>query len=191
MRIIGGKKRGVRLESPDGGSVRPTADRVREGLFNILSSGQFGGTLDGSVVVDLFAGVGSMGLEAWSRGAGGVTFIEKNPAALEILYSNIEKLGCGGYVSVIESDATLPFAWPLSPAEMIFVDPPWRRHEDDADLALLGLENLIALGAIADGGVIAVEHDYRRPASVPSSMTILDCRKWGKTAVTLARFDQN
>ena len=82
MRIISGKKRGTNMMAPEGGQVRPTADRVREGLFNILSSRKYSDTLSSPVIADIFAGTGMLGLEAWSRGAAQVVFVENNSAAL-------------------------------------------------------------------------------------------------------------
>ena len=189
MRIISGKRRGTHLDCPDGGEIRPTADRVREGLFNILSGTKYGDALSSPVIADVFAGVGSLGLECWSRGAAHIIFIENKPIALKTLTQNIKKLGCGDAAVIINRDAASPLAWPAAPAGLVFLDPPWIRDDQDDDLAQMALNNLIALGAIADGAIISIEHDHRRSAVIPDKVERLDVRKWGKTGVTLARFE--
>ena len=188
MRIISGKKRATVLAAPEGGEVRPTADRVREGLFNILAGGKHGPALDSPVVADVFAGTGMLGLEAWSRGARQVVFVENSPLALKSLEANIRRLGLGDAGVVVPRDATRNLAWPAAPAGLVFLDPPWRKTEDDTDLAHTAVENLIGLGAIADGALLSVEHDHRRPATLPGGCALLEVRRWGKTAVSLARF---
>ena len=107
MRIIGGARRGARLEAPEGGDVRPTADRVREAVFNILVHGIEGGDVKDAVVLDLFAGTGAMGLEALSRGAAHVTFIDNDETALRTLRANIRKLGGETQTTVLRSDVNL------------------------------------------------------------------------------------
>ena len=187
MRIISGKKRGAVLAAPDGGEIRPSADRVREGLFNILAGGKHGAALESPVVADVFAGTGMLGLEAWSRGARQVVFVENNPVALAALEANMRRLGVFDAGVVVPRDATRRLAWPAAPAGLVFVDPPWMKCDGDPDLALAALENLIGLGAIADGALLSVEHDHRRPVTLPGSCVLLETRRWGKTAVTLAR----
>ena len=194
MRIISGKKRGTVLDCPEGGKVRPSADRVREGLFNILASGRYGDVLSSPIIADIFAGVGSLGLEAWSRGQlnGGalqVIFVEKDREALISLNTNIKKVGLGDSAHVITRDATSKLIWPAGKAGLVFLDPPWIHNDGDDDLAFMALENLKALDAFEEGAVISIEHDYRRPAKLPEQFEYLDTRKWGKTACTLARFN--
>ena len=93
--------------------------------------------------------------------AGG--FLETNDAALKALNANIKKLGCGDAAHVLSRDATRKLAWPAAPAGLVFLDPPWRKHDDDDDLAALAISNLISIGAIENGGIISIEHDHRRP----------------------------
>jgi 16S rRNA (guanine966-N2)-methyltransferase len=188
MRIISGKKRGTLLSVPEGGLVRPTADRAREGVFNLLTGGRYGKPLEVHVIADIFAGSGSMGLEAWSRGAMQVVFVENGDAALTSLQANIKKLGCGDAVHVLPRDATRKLAWPAAPAGLVFLDPPWRKKDDDSDLAASALENLISLGAIADAALISVEHDHRRPPEIPHDITLLETRRWGKSALSIYRY---
>jgi len=188
MRIISGKRRGAHLTAPEGGAVRPTADRTREGLFNLLAGGRFGKPLEARVVADIFAGCGSLGLEAWSRGALQVVFLETYDAALKALNANIAKLGCGDAAHVLSRDATRKLAWPAAPAGLVFLDPPWRKHDDDDDLAALALSNLISIGAIENGGIISIEHDHRRPPALADNITLLETRRWGKSAFSICRY---
>ena len=189
MRIISGKKRGTNMMAPEGGQVRPTADRVREGLFNILSSRKYSDTLSSPVIADIFAGTGMLGLEAWSRGAAQVVFVENNSAALAALKANISRLDMADAAVVVPRDATRNLAWPAGPAGLIFLDPPWRKTDDDPDLAHDALINLIGIGAVAEGAIISIEHDRRRPATLTPGCSHLETRQWGKTAYTLIRYD--
>ncbi len=192
MRIISGKRRGAMLAVPQGSIVRPTAERVREGLFNILIGGRYGKPMKARVVADVFAGTGGLGLEAWSRGAGQIVFIENNSLALPILEMNIKKLGLSLGIeedaTIIRRDATRNFTWPAPPAELVFLDPPWVYADADRDFAHDALLNLIEIGAIADGGLISIEHDHRRPTTLPQGVAALETRKWGKSACTIARY---
>ena len=91
-----------------------------------------------------------------------MVFLETYDAALKALNANIAKLGCGDAAHVLSRDATRKLAWPAAPAGLVFLDPPWRKHDDDDDLAALALSNLISIGAIENGGIISIEHDHRR-----------------------------
>ncbi|MCE2516823.1 MAG: RsmD family RNA methyltransferase [Alphaproteobacteria bacterium] len=190
MRIISGKKRGALLAVPEGGQVRPTADRVREGLFNVLTGGRYKLNFRELIVADIFAGTGALGLEAYSRGAAQVIFVENNPLALAALNANITKLNPGDAAAVVPRDATRNLAWPAAPAGLVFLDPPWIYQDDDRDLAHDALVNLIALGVVAEGALISIEHDHRRPAALPDGVTPLDSRKWGKSACTIATLEK-
>ena len=187
MRIISGKRRGALLNVPSGGLVRPTADRVRQGLFNVLMGGRYIKSFDGVVVADIFAGSGALGLEAWSRGSEKVVMVENNPIALACLDANIQKLTADDDIHIIRRDATRNFAWPGEPADLVLIDPPWQYHDDDPDLAFIALSNLITLGHVADGALISIEHDRRRPANLPDTIEPLETRQWGKSACTLGR----
>ena len=111
MRIIAGRHRGTKLAEPAGASTRPTADRVRESLFNILAGGRFGEAVIDARVIDAFAGTGALGLEALSRGAANATFIERDPGALNTLRSNIARLRREADAAVISGDATNIASW--------------------------------------------------------------------------------
>src|ERR1700751_6016617 len=128
MRIVAGRHRGRRLLAPPGETVRPTSDRAREALFNILSHGQLaaeGIPFAGAAVLDAFAGTGALGLEALSRGAAEAAFIERDPEALATLRQNIAALGEDFHSRVVPGDATRPPRAPLACA-LVFLDPPYR-----------------------------------------------------------------
>ena len=166
LRIVAGEFRGRRLQAPADSRVRPTADRVREAWFSIL-----GPRVHGARVLDLFAGSGALGLEALSRGAARVDFVELNPASLQALKANIASLGVDDRVTVHRGEA-LRFAGRLLPDafDIVVADPPYT-----ADLA----ERLVAVfRKVPFAGILAVEH--RADHSVGGD----DTRRWGDTAVT-------
>ena len=197
MRIISGKNRGVPLNTPEDGTIRPTSDRMREGLFSVLTSGQYQLDLTTLTVLDVFAGTGAMGLEALSRGARKAIFIENNPKAVAVLNSNILRLKAQENTTIISRDATRSFAWKNAiankePAQLVILDPPWMKTDDSPNLTQLALDNLITIGAIAPHAIINIEHDYRRNPVLSSleknaSLEIIETRKWGKSACTIAR----
>ena len=125
VRIVGGAWRGRRLVAPAGRETRPTAERLRQALFDVLMHAPWGGRamLDGAHVLDLFAGTGALGLEALSRGAGSAEFIENDPAALTALRANIAACGAGARARVIAGDATR--MRPGAAACIVFLDPPY------------------------------------------------------------------
>ncbi|MCG6884277.1 MAG: 16S rRNA (guanine(966)-N(2))-methyltransferase RsmD, partial [Silicimonas sp.] len=129
MRIIGGRFRGLGLAAVGKGDaaahLRPTTDRVRESLFNILEGGRFGDPIAGVQVLDLFAGTGALGLEALSRGAAAVTFVESGRVALRLLNANIEKTRERSLCRVVTADATRLQVNAGQPADLVFLDPPY------------------------------------------------------------------
>lgn len=125
MRIIAGKFRGKQLLSPGDDSIRPTADRVRESVFNILAS-RVGPNFDGLRVLDLFAGTGALGLEALSRGAAHVIFVDTGAEARGLIRDHIEAFGAGGVTKLLRRDATaLGDAGTMGPVDLVFLDPPY------------------------------------------------------------------
>lgn len=145
MRIIAGRLKGRRLVAPPGVDVRPTSDRLRETLFNVL-----GDSVDGAKVLDAFAGTGALGLEAWSRGAASIVFVEQNARALRALSDNIEHCGVGDACVIIRGDfRTVRIA--QAPFDLILLDPPYRI--DDLDAVTERASTL--LGA---GGRLVLEH---------------------------------
>ena len=182
MRIIGGAKRGAKLEAPEGRELRPTADRVREAVFNILVHGIEGGDPADAVVLDLFAGTGAMGLEALSRGAAHVTFVESDEAALRTLCANTRKLDGGAGTTVLRHDATRLGRPPLAaktPAQIAFLDPPYR-----SGLAAPTLTALVANGWLEDGAVCIVETGAKEDVEPPAGFTAIDERRYGAAKVT-------
>lgn len=135
MRIVGGRLRGRTLSAPKTQAIRPTADRLRESLFNILAHA-YGDPVDGARVLDLFAGTGALGFEALSRGASFVLFIDDGAEARALLRANVEALGAGGAIKVYRRDATRlgPVA-PLEPFSLVFLDPPYRQGLAEQALA--------------------------------------------------------
>src|SRR5580765_3936952 len=125
MRVVGGRLRGRALTAPKSQAIRPTADRLRESLFNILVHG-YGDPVSGARVLDLFAGTGALGLEAISRGAAFALFVDDGAEARALLRANVEALGLGGVTRIFRRDATkLGPAHPVEPFDLAFLDPPY------------------------------------------------------------------
>lgn len=148
MRIVAGAWRGRRLVAPPGTDTRPTADRVRQALFDILLHAAWGGreVVEGARVLDAFAGTGALGLEALSRGAAHATFMETDRAALAALRANIEAFGAADRATVLPLDATRPPTG--EPFSLIFLDPPYGRGLAVAAVAALARARRIAAGAL-------------------------------------------
>ncbi len=181
MRIVGGSLRGRRLRAPAGARVRPTAERVREALFDILVHGGMAGPLEGTRVVDLFAGTGALGLEALSRGAAALTAVEGEADVRGVLRANIEALGCGDRASVLACDATrLPPA--MQACDLALLDPPWR-----SNLAVPALAALVGGGWLARDATVVVEHGVDDPFEPPATLAPHDHRRYGRTALTFLR----
>lgn len=185
MRIVAGIHRGRRLVAPAGRDVRPTADRTREAVFSKLSHGwppeEF--LLRGARVLDAFAGTGALGLEALSRGAAHVTFLEQAPASLSALKQNVETLKVGADVTLIRGDATRPPAAP-TPCSLVLMDPPY-----DSGLETPALAALAGQGWIAPGAVVVVEIPRTRDPEPPAGFTLEDTRVYGKAKVAYFRYN--
>src|SRR5215204_6508941 len=152
MRIVGGRFRGRVLAGPKSQAVRPTADRLRETLFNILAHA-YGDAVTNARVLDLFAGTGALGLEAMSRGAGFALFVDEGAEARALLRENVASLGLGGATRIFRRDATkLGDAHPIEPFSLIFLDPPYRNG-----LAEKALLSALAGGWLADDVLMVVE----------------------------------
>ena len=146
MRVIAGRAKGRRLKTPSGPGVRPMTDRVREALFSSLAE-----EVPGARVLDLYAGTGSLGLEALSRGAAGAVFVERDRSVLEILRSNIQRVGLGGRASGAEAGRFLAGADPDS-YDLVFLDPPYRVPDERVE------GELAAVGRVLSPGGAAVAH---------------------------------
>src|ERR671931_2804251 len=149
MRIVGGHLRGRTLAAPKSQAIRPTADRLREALFNILLHA-YGDPVSGARVLDLFAGTGALGLEALSRDAAFALFVDNGAEARALLRENIAALGLGGAARVFRRDAAkLGAAHPLAPFSLAFLDPPYGRSLAEAALASARAGGWLIPGALA------------------------------------------
>jgi 16S rRNA (guanine966-N2)-methyltransferase len=150
MRIVAGQWRGRALQAPPGDATRPTADRVRQALFDSLWHAPWAGRalIDGATVLDAFAGTGALGLEALSRGAARAVFIEKDRAALAALRANIAALKAEPMTRILSGDALRP-PRAETPCALVFLDPPYGKDLGPAALDALGKAGWIAPGALA------------------------------------------
>ncbi len=179
MRIVSGRFRGRALQTPMGHAVRPTSDRVREALFNILEHGIDGFELEGARVLDLFAGTGALGIEALSRGAAYCLFVEDDADARGLIRDNVEALGLTGITKIWRRDATrIGPAAPMQPFQLVFIDAPYGKGLGDQ-----------ALAAVVDGGwldagaVCVVEERAGVSVAVPEWLVAVDVRNYGETAL--------
>ncbi|MCJ2070319.1 16S rRNA (guanine(966)-N(2))-methyltransferase RsmD [Methylobacterium sp. J-030] len=183
MRIVGGAWRGRRLSAPRTDAIRPTSDRLRESLFNVLAH-THPEVLSGSRVLDLFAGTGALGLEALSRGAAYALLVDDGSEARGVIRSNIEALGAEGQTRLFRRDATrLGPAGAAGQFSLMFCDPPYGR-----DLAPRALASAVAGAWLAPGALAVVEEAEAVQVIWPAGFAELDRRTYGDTAVTLARF---
>ena len=182
MRIVGGRARGTHLAGPKSPAIRPTSDRLRESLFNILAHG-LGDPVEGARVLDLFSGTGALGLEALSRGARFCLFVEEAAEARALIHTNVEALGAGGITKLWRRDATkLGRCAPMEPFDLAFLDPPYGKGLADA-----------ALAAMADGGwlkpgaIVVVEESATAAITVPLGLVFVDERQQGDTRLAFLR----
>jgi 16S rRNA (guanine966-N2)-methyltransferase len=184
MRIVGGTLRRRPLQAPEGTDVRPTSDRARESLFNILAH-RPERPLAGARVLDVFAGSGALGLEALSRGAAHCTFLETLPAALAAIRANVGKLGLAGQATVLRADALRPGPAPggaMLPATLVFLDPPYR-----SGLVAPSLQSLQQEGWLADAALVSVEIGGTEDLDPPDGFGVLDERRYGAAKLVLLR----
>ncbi|MFN3823344.1 MAG: 16S rRNA (guanine(966)-N(2))-methyltransferase RsmD [Pseudorhodobacter sp.] len=186
MRIIGGRHRGMHLTPVGEGDarahLRPTSDRVREAVFNLLVNGAAlgGNPLPGARVLDLFAGTGALGLEALSRGAAHVTFVDEGTAARALLRRNIEILRATGETDLLRLDATRLGDNRGATFGLVFLDPPYGKALGEAALA-----SALKGGWIAPGAVVVWEESA--PPALPAGFDLLDQRRYGETFITLTK----
>jgi 16S rRNA (guanine966-N2)-methyltransferase len=186
MRIIAGTKRGMKLLSPKGVDTRPITDRVKESLFNVLYNYDM---LQDRTVADLFCGTGSLGLEALSRGAKEVAFVDNNPKVVGILNRNIAKAGFVAESKVITANA-LKIGAAVDSArakcELVFVDPPYKMTEDvGPGSPVAQLLGLICDQVTDDAIVVVRTHHRTNLLDEYGQLRIIDRRRWGTMAVTL------
>lgn len=185
MRIVGGRHRGRPIDAPDGPAVRPTADRTRESMFNILCQGKLaaedGNPLIDAHVLDAFAGSGALGLEALSRGAAKVTFMENLAASLKACRANVTSLGEDSASDVLQADVLRP-----PPAReacsVVLMDPPY--NQDLPRPAILALD---AAGWLTPGALVVVELMAQESFEAPEAFEELDNRKYGKARLIFLR----
>jgi 16S rRNA (guanine966-N2)-methyltransferase len=184
MRIVAGRFRGRPIVTPTHDGLRPTSDRVREAVFNILAHGIDGFALDGARVIDLFAGTGALGLEALSRGAAYCVFIDTETEARALIRRNVETFGLTGESKIFRRDATdLGTAGPRDVVQLAFLDPPYGQGLGDKSLA-----SLAAGGWLAPGAVVVIEERDGVIVQLPPGLTEVNRRHYGDTQVLFASF---
>jgi len=185
VRIIAGRFRGTALAAVGAGdpaaALRPTADRVREAIFNLLEHGPAGNPVPGARVLDLFAGTGALGLEAYSRGAAHVTFVDDGAAARALIGANVARLQAAGATRLWRHDATALGRNRGAPFTLVFLDPPYGRGLGSRALAAAAAGGWLAPGAVA-------VWEEAAPMEPPPGFLGLDARRYGDSRVSLLRF---
>ena len=183
MRVVGGTLRGRSLLAPSHEGLRPTSDRVREAVFNILAHGIADFSLAGARVVDLFAGTGALGIEALSRGAAFCVFVEDDAEARAIIRRNVEAFGLTGQTRIFRRDATdLGGAGARDVASLVFLDPPYGKG-----LVNTALASALAGGWLAAGAVVVCEERTGEAIEPPAALGEIDRRTYGDTQVVFLR----
>jgi len=183
MRIVGGRLRGRVLQAPASRDIRPTSERLRESIFDILTH-RHEGVVEGAQVVDLFAGSGALAIEALSRGARTALFIDNGAEARALLRANVESLGLGGVTRIFRADATKLGRAPAGdPFTLAFLDPPY-----DKGLAGPALAGLVDGGWLAKGALVVVEESAKADIGAPAPLSVVDERTYGETKVVFLVF---
>ena len=178
MRIVAGRFKGRSLATPRTSAVRPTSDRLRETIFNVLAHA-YGDPVSGARVLDLFAGTGALGLEALSRGASFAQFVDDSTEGRGLLRENIEALGVAGITKVFRRDATrLGDIKPNQPFTLVFCDPPYGKG-----LASKALVSAFDGGWLAPGALVVVEEEAEAEVLVPAGLKLIEERSQGDTKV--------
>lgn len=182
MRVVGGRLRSRPIAGPKGEGLRPTSDRTREALFNILMHA-YGDPVSGARVLDLFAGTGALGIEAISRGAAFVQFVDDGIEARSLLRNNTEALGLGGTTRIFRRDAaTLGPAHPMEPFSLVFLDPPYRKG-----LAEKALVSARDGGWLKPKALIVVEEAADAGFKTPEGFEELERRAYDDTELVFLR----
>ena len=182
MRVVGGKLRSRPIAGPKSDAVRPTSDRLREALFNILTH-SYGDPVTGARVLDLFAGTGALGIEAISRGADYALFVDEGVEARALLRDNVESLGLGGVTRIFRRDASrLGPAHPLDPFSLIFLDPPYGKG-----LAEKSLISARDGGWLMPEALLVVEEAADAGFNTPEGFVELERRRYDDTEFTFIR----
>ena len=179
MRIVGGTFRGRPLAAPRSNAIRPTSDRTREAVFNVITHA-WPDRLDGARVLDLFSGTGALGLEALSRGASQCLFIEESTEGRGLIRTNVEAFGLQGKAKIFRRDATrLGDAGTIAPFDLVFADPPYGRG-----LAEAALQSALQGGWLAPEALVVVEEAAASPFRPVGGLSLAETRDWGDTTVT-------
>jgi 16S rRNA (guanine966-N2)-methyltransferase len=182
MRVVGGKLRSRPIAGPKSDAVRPTSDRLREALFNILTH-SYGDPVTGARVLDLFAGTGALGIEAISRGADYALFVDEGVEARALLRDNVESLGLGGVTRIFRRDASkLGPAHPLDPFSLVFLDPPYGKG-----LAEKSLISARDGGWLMPEALLVVEEAADAGFNTPEGFIELERRPYDDTEFTFIR----
>ena len=182
MRVVGGRLRSRPIAGPKGQTLRPTADRLRESLFNILAHA-YGDPAAGARVLDLFAGTGALGIEAVSRGAAFVLFVDDGVEARSLLRNNTEALGLGGTTRIFRRDATkLGPAHPIEPFSIAFLDPPYGKR-----LAEKALVSARDGGWLKSQALIVVEESVEAAFNAPEGFEEIERREYDDTELIFLR----
>jgi 16S rRNA (guanine966-N2)-methyltransferase len=182
MRVVGGRLKGRNIAAPSSRDIRPTADRLRESVFNILLHA-YDDPIEGARVLDLFAGTGALGIEAVSRGAAFTLFVDNGAEARALLRNNVEALGLGGVTKVYRRDATnLGPAHPVEPFALVFLDPPYGRG-----LAEKALASLRSGGWLVPGALLVVEESKAANVAAPEGFDELERRAYDDTEFVFLR----
>jgi 16S rRNA (guanine966-N2)-methyltransferase len=181
MRIIAGALRGRRLVAPGVHSTRPTADRTRQAIFNVLEHAAWARPIEGGRVADLFAGSGALGIEALSRGAAYCLFVESDRAAGDVIARNLDQVGCAGRSRLVRSDARRGLPRDAGPFDLVFLDPPYGKGLDLAALAAA------PPGWLSPEAVVVIERGAAEAEPQAPGLELLDDRIWGAARVWFLR----
>lgn len=183
MRIVGGTHRGKALTAPKSQLIRPTSDRIREALFNVLAHGIDDFQIADARVCDLFAGTGALGLEALSRGARFCLFVEESAEARALIRRNVESLTATGQSKIWRRDAChLGKAGAMAPFGLVFADPPY-----DKGLGEKALQSTVKDGWLIDGAICILEDDAKAEIAAIEGLTEIDKRVYGETQIVIYR----
>ncbi|MGE5552387.1 MAG: 16S rRNA (guanine(966)-N(2))-methyltransferase RsmD [Betaproteobacteria bacterium] len=185
MRVVAGRLGGLRLRAVPGRATRPTTDRVKESVFGIL-----GERCEGAIVLDLFAGTGSLGIEALSRGAARVLFVERDPAAVRVLGENLRATGVTGQATVLVKEALAALGLLArkgdGPFDLVFLDPPYGKGMVEAALERLGNGN----GLLSPGALVVAEHsNHETPPLELGALSLWRRQRYGETVVSFYRVE--
>lgn len=183
MRIVGGRFKGKQLASPKSNAIRPTTDRMRETLFNILTH-SYDHAVEGARFLDLFAGTGAVGCEALSRGAAHCLFIEEGVEGRGLIRSNMEAMGLNGVAKIFRRDATrLGEVGTIEPFSLVFLDPPYKRG-----LGEKALTSAAEGGWLVPGALAVLEEDTKAEIALPDGFEELEQRGYGDSQLIFLRF---